>query len=67
MALYEKFKKAFAQNIWDKIIIHSSKFGPIITFSDVSGNILTDNFYKKRSTDKKEERKRIVLEAAEIT
>lgn len=50
----------------DQIIIHSSKNGPIITFSDVSKKILSDHFYKKRDTDKKEERKRIVREASKI-
>lgn len=62
-----KYLKKHLEKIFgDEIFIHPSKDGPIITVTHMSGKILTDHFYKKRVSDKREERKRIILEASKI-
>lgn len=50
----------------DQIVIHNSKKGPIVTLRSASEQILSNNFYKTRVQDEKEERKRIVIEASKI-
>lgn len=59
-------KKRLKDIFQEDIIIHSSKYGPIITFLNSGNKILTDNWYKNKCKDPVQERKRLVQRAGKI-
>ncbi|CAH2218497.1 jg2186 [Pararge aegeria aegeria] len=59
-------KKKLTKTFGDEIVIHSSKEGPIISFTNTCGKILTENWYKNKNRDEKLERLRVVQTAAKI-